>query len=139
LPPPARAAAEATVAAPPNLFRRLRWGVCPLVPLFARTFEGEGKDEARRFAEEAQSALAAVLIVFTVLAEIFMVWLTWGLAPGFAADPAKFDLAVLLSRIAFPYLLLVSLVTLLSGALNGMGRFAAAAFSPLQCRAIRLV
>src|SRR5690606_8543419 len=44
--------------------------------------------------------------------------------------PEKFELTVLLSRIAFPYLGLVSIVALLSGALNGLGRFAAAAFSP---------
>jgi len=117
----------------PNLFRRLfAEGAfqSAFVPLFTRTYEGDGKKEARKFAEESQAALALALIIFTLLAEIFMVWLTFGLAPGFAADPSKFDLAVLLSRIAFPYLLLVSLVTLLSGALNGMGRFAAAAFSP---------
>ena len=36
------------------------------------------------------------------------------LAPGFSADPAKFDLAVTLTRITFPYLLFVTLVTILS-------------------------
>jgi putative peptidoglycan lipid II flippase len=60
-----------------------------------------------------------------------MVWLTFGLAPGFAAEPEKFDLAVLLSRIAFPYLFLVSIVALLSGMLQSVGRFAAAALSPV--------
>jgi putative peptidoglycan lipid II flippase len=117
----------------PNLFRRLfAEGAfqSAFVPIFTRTLERDGKDEARRFAEESQAALAAALLLFTLLAEIFMVWLTLGLAPGFAADPSKFDLTVLLSRIAFPYLALVSLVSLLAGALNGMGRFAAAAFSP---------
>jgi putative peptidoglycan lipid II flippase len=117
----------------PNLFRRLfAEGAfqSAFVPIFTRTLERDGKEAARRFAEESQAALAATLILVTVLAEFFMVWLTLGLAPGFAADPEKFELTVLLSRIAFPYLALVSLVSLFAGALNGMGRFAAAAFSP---------
>ena len=105
----------------PNLFRRIfaEGGFASaFVPLFTKTHEGEGADEARRFAEESLAALTAALIVVTVLAELAMTWLTFALAPGFAEDPAKFDLAVLLSRIAFPYLLLISLVTLLSGALE---------------------
>ena len=49
------------------------------------------------------------------------------LAPGLRGDPAKFALAVDLSRITFPYLMLICLAALLSGVLNGMDRFAAAA------------
>lgn len=52
------------------------------------------------------------------------------LAPGFADDPDKFDLAVLLTRICFPYLIFVSLMALFSGVLNAAGRFVAAAFAP---------
>ena len=52
------------------------------------------------------------------------------LAPGFSADPAKFDLTVVLTRIAFPYLTLVSLLAFYSGVLNARGKFAAAAFAP---------
>ena len=89
-----------------------------------------GTPPALRFAEESLAALAWVLVIFTVLSETAMSLLTFALAPGFADDPAKFDLAVLLSRIAFPYLGLISIVSLLSGALNGINRFAAAAFSP---------
>lgn len=117
----------------PNLFRRLFAEgafASAFVPLFTRHHEGEGPEAARRFTEQSLAALAFVLLVLTILAELGMVWLTWALAPGFAADPEKFDLAVLLSRITFPYLFLVSLVSLLSGVLNGVGRFAAAAFSP---------
>jgi len=116
----------------PNLFRRIfaEGGFASaFVPLFAKTHESDGADEARRFAEESLAALAAALIAATVLAELVMVWLTFALAPGFIEDPAKFDLTVLLSRITFPYLALVSIVTLFSGALNGLGYFAAAAFS----------
>jgi putative peptidoglycan lipid II flippase len=123
----------------PNLFRRLFAEgafASAFVPLFTKTHEHEGPEEGRKFAEEALASLSALLLVVTIIAEIGMVWLTFGLAPGFASDPQKFDLAVLLGRIAFPYLFLVSLVSLLSGALNGIGRFAAAAFSPSLLNAV---
>jgi putative peptidoglycan lipid II flippase len=53
------------------------------------------------------------------------------LAPGFIATPDKFALTVDLARITFPYLMLICLAALLSGALNGMDRFAAAAAAPV--------
>jgi putative peptidoglycan lipid II flippase len=117
----------------PNLFRRLfAEGAfsSAFVPLFAGKLEAEGKDSAKRFAEESLSALGLALLLLTVAAELAMAVLVLVLAPGFSEDPAKFDLTVLLSRIAFPYLALVSLVSLYSGVLNGLDRFAAAAFSP---------
>jgi putative peptidoglycan lipid II flippase len=110
----------------PNLFRR--WfgeGAfnSAFVPLFARRLQGEGPDAARRFAEDAMSGLTFVLVLLSAVAMLAMPWLMFVLAPGFAADPAKFDLAVVMSRIAFPYLLCMSLVALLSGVLNTLGRF----------------
>src|SRR5499426_1954252 len=110
----------------PNLFRRL-FGEgafnSAFVPLFAKALEGEGKEAARRFAEEALAGLVFVLLMLTVVAEILMPFLMWGLAPGFSADPAKYDLAVLLTRITMPYLLCMSVVALLSGVLNSVGKF----------------
>jgi len=53
------------------------------------------------------------------------------IAPGFQADPDKFALAVRMTRITFPYLLFITLVTLHSGTLNAHGRFAVAAFAPV--------
>ncbi len=117
----------------PNLFRRLfAEGAfnAAFVPLFAKSLASEGEDEARRFAEETLSALLTALLVLTALVEIAMPLLMFVLAPGFASDPTKFDLTVLLTRIAFPYLTLVSLLAFYSGVLNARGRFAAAAFAP---------
>ncbi|MEM6497104.1 MAG: murein biosynthesis integral membrane protein MurJ [Pseudomonadota bacterium] len=118
----------------PNLFRRL-FGEgafnAAFVPLFARRLEGEGPDEAHRFAEEALSGLTWVLIVFSAVAMFAMPWLMVILAPGFAATPDKYDLAVNLTQIAFPYLLCMSLVALLSGVLNTYQRFWAAAAAPI--------
>jgi len=123
----------------PNLFRRLFAEgafASAFVPLFTKSHGIEGAEAGRRFAEEALAALTAALVVVSVVAELAMVWLTLALAPGFTADPAKFDLTVLLSRIAFPYLLLISITTLQAGALNGIGRFAAAAFSQTLLNAV---
>ncbi|MBU1212681.1 MAG: murein biosynthesis integral membrane protein MurJ [Alphaproteobacteria bacterium] len=118
----------------PNLFRRL-FGEgafnAAFVPLFARRLEGEGEGEARRFAEEALSVLTATLVMFSVAMMLAMPWLMLILAPGFITDPAKYDLAVLLSQIAFPYLLCMSLVALLSGVMNSLNRFWAAAAAPI--------
>jgi putative peptidoglycan lipid II flippase len=135
------AVADAFVAAFrfPNLFRRL-FGEgafnSAFVPLFAKRLEGEGTQAARSFAEEALAGLLFLLLLFTALAEIAMPWLMYLLAPGFSGIPEKFDLAVLLTRIAFPYLLCMSLVALLSGALNAVGRFSMAAAAPILLNVI---
>ncbi|QPC43422.1 murein biosynthesis integral membrane protein MurJ [Kaustia mangrovi] len=118
----------------PNLFRRLfAEGAfnSAFVPLFAKQLEGAGEDGARRFGEEVLSALFATLVAFTALAELAMPLLVYVIAPGFAEHPEKFDLTVLLTRIAFPYLLFMSLVAFYSGVLNSLGRFAAAAAAPI--------
>ncbi|MFN0219384.1 MAG: murein biosynthesis integral membrane protein MurJ [Hyphomicrobium sp.] len=111
----------------PNLFRRL-FGEgafnAAFVPIFAKKFEGEGREAARTFAEDALSGLVFVLLILTIVAELAMPFLMYALAPGFDESPEKFDLAVLLTRITMPYLLCMSLVALMSGALNSVGRFA---------------
>ena len=111
----------------PNLFRRL-FGEgafnSAFIPLFAKKLEGEGPAAAKQFAEEAMAGLLFVLVLVSVVAIIAMPWLMYLLAPGFSSNPEKFDLAILLTRIAFPYLACMSLVALMSGVLNSFGRFA---------------
>lgn len=117
----------------PNLFRRLFAEgafASAFVPLFTRMLEEEGLDAARRFGSEVLSALTVMLVALVGVAIIVMRPLMHGLAPGFIADPEKFALTVLLTRIAFPYLVLISLLALYSGALNARGRFLAAAMAP---------
>jgi putative peptidoglycan lipid II flippase len=110
----------------PNLFRRL-FGEgafnSAFIPLFAKELELKGKVAARAFAEEAMSGLFVVLVALTIIAILTMPWLMYLLAPGFSATPEKFDLAVLLTQITFPYLLCMSLVALFSGVLNTFGKF----------------
>ncbi len=52
-------------------------------------------------------------------------------APGFAADPEKFDLTVTLLRITFPYIFFISLVSLAAGMLNTYSKFSVPAFTPV--------
>ncbi|MBK1667472.1 murein biosynthesis integral membrane protein MurJ [Rhodovibrio sodomensis] len=118
----------------PNLFRRLfAEGAfsAAFVPLFARRLEEDGRAAAVRLAEETLSVLTAALLAFTLAALLAMPQLMHLLAPGFAQDPAKFDQAVLLTRLTFPYLLFVSLVALYGGVLNALYRFAAMAAAPI--------
>jgi len=118
----------------PNLFRRLfAEGAfnAAFVPLFARHLEEGGQAAAKLFAEQTLSVLLSTLLLLTAAAIAGMPWLMYLLAPGFVAVPEKYDLAVDFSRIAFPYLLFMSLVALLSGVLNSLYRFAAAAAAPI--------
>jgi putative peptidoglycan lipid II flippase len=118
----------------PNLFRRL-FGEgafnAAFVPEFAGLLASEGPDSARQFAREAFSVMVFWLGALTALGEIFMPIVMTVFAPGFGSDPAKFALAVDLARITFPYLMLICLAALLSGVLNGLDKFAAAAGAPL--------
>ena len=118
----------------PNFLRRLfAEGAfnAAFVPLFAGELEQNGRDAAKAFAEEVLAVLLCVLLLLVVVAQIVMPWLMYALAPGFADDPEKFDLTVQLTRIAFPYILFISLVSLLGGVLNSLYRFAAAAATPI--------
>jgi len=117
-----------------NLFRSLfAEGAfsAAFVPLANRALVEGGQPALKQFAEEAYAVLVAALVVFVVLGEIFMPLVMHVIAPGFEAEPAKFELVVALSRITFPYLLFISLVALQGGLLNTLDRFAAAAGTPV--------
>ena len=118
----------------PNLFRRLfAEGAfnAAFVPLFARRLEQEGEAAAKRFAEEALSVLITGLLVISAAAMAGMPWFIYVIGSGFSQDPEKLALAVELSRITFPYLLFMAVVALISGVLNSLYRFAAAAAAPI--------
>lgn len=101
------------------------------VPTYAGTLERNQAQRAQMFAGRIFTLMAAATGLFSVLAILFMPLMVDVLAPGFRDDPAKFELTVALSRIAFPYLFCIVLVTWLSGILNAHKRFAAAAFAPV--------
>ncbi|SDJ90087.1 murein biosynthesis integral membrane protein MurJ [Aliiruegeria lutimaris] len=115
----------------PNMFRRFfAEGAFNMafVPLFSKKLESD--DDPKGFANDAFAGLASVLILFTLLAQIAMPWLVLAMASGFRAD-GRFDMAVEFGRIAFPYILFISLAALCSGVLNATGRFVAAAAAPV--------
>ena len=119
----------------PNFFRRLfAEGAfsAAFVPLFAAKLTDKGKQAALRFARDALSIMVVFLFLFVTLLQILMPWLMYFFAPGFADDAARFPLAVELTRITFPYLLFISLVSILGGVLNSLGRFAAVAATPIM-------
>jgi putative peptidoglycan lipid II flippase len=118
----------------PNLFRRL-FGEgafnAAFVPAFSGALAVQGPQVAKQLAERMAALMTLWLAGIVILGLIFMPQIMYGLAPGFAADPEKFALAVSLTRITFPYLLLICLTALVSGVLNGLDRFAAAAAAPI--------
>jgi putative peptidoglycan lipid II flippase len=118
----------------PNLFRSLfAEGAfnAAFVPLFTGILTTEGRDAALHFSQRAMAVLGLTLAVFVVVVELVMPWAMLGLAPGFGDIPGKMALAVDLSRICFPYLLFISLTSMQAGILNSLGRFAAAAGTPV--------
>jgi putative peptidoglycan lipid II flippase len=118
----------------PNFLRRLfAEGAfnAGFVPLFAGTLEAEGKAAARAFAEQAQAILLAILVPLVIAAIAAMPWVIAVMAPGFEYGGERYQSAVDLSRITFVYILFISLVALQGGVLNSLGRFAAAAASPV--------
>lgn len=118
----------------PNLFRSLfAEGTLNVafVPLFTGELHKKGEQQAKDFARSAFSFLFYILLIFTLIIEVIMPAMTFVLAPGFDEISGKLELATSLSRITFPFLLFVSLVSLLSGVLNSVGKFWAAAFAPV--------
>ena len=101
------------------------------IPAYARVRVASGPDAVRLFSDRVFALLAASQVVLLAVALLFTPWVIDLLAPGFSKDPGRFALAVDLTRITFPYLLLVSLVTLYGGILNALNRFAAAAAAPI--------
>ena len=117
----------------PNIFRRLfAEGAFSsgFVPLFSRRLAAGGKEDAEAFSNEILAVFMPALLLVTVVFVVFMPGVLALVASGYREVPGKFDLAVELTRWAFPYLLFISLVALLSGVLNSLTRFVAAAFAP---------
>ncbi len=120
----------------PNIFRRLFAEgafASAFVPLFNRRMTAEGDvSEAREFAAQVLAVLIPILILFSALALIAMPWIAGLFAnEGIESDPGLMDLAVLMARVAFPYLAFMSLATVFAAILNSLSKFAAAAAAPI--------
>lgn len=99
------------------------------VPTFTEYLSHRSKEEAARLANLVATALLIVVGAVCAAGMIFAPALVRLLAPGFAAVPGKFELAVRLTRIMFPFLLLVALAAQAMGVLNACNRFGVPALS----------
>ena len=97
------------------------------IPAYAHVQGKGGETSARLFADRIFTLLFLSQVVLLVVAWLFMPQAMSILAPGFTDEPEQRRLAIELTRITFPYLLLITLVTLYGGMLNVMHRFASAA------------
>lgn len=120
----------------PNMFRALfAEGAfnAAFIPMFNRKVGETGELSAGLdFAERALSVLFAVLLGFTAIM-LAAAWpITWAMSLGFNnATPDQFAFAVQLSRITIPYLMLISLASLLGGILNSLDKFWVNAAAPI--------
>lgn len=118
----------------PNMFRRLfAEGAfhAAFIPMFQGRKVEDGNAAAKLFAEEVLAGLVFLLTLLTALVELAAPAFVYLIASGFGDEPEKFALTTLYTRIMFPYLMMMSLVGLMSGMLNSLGRFAASAGAPL--------
>jgi putative peptidoglycan lipid II flippase len=118
----------------PNLLRRMfAEGAFSqaFVPILSEYKNKQSAQETRELVDCVASVLGIALVAVTALGIALAAVIVYISAPGFASDPAKFDLTVSLLRIIFPYLFFISLVALAAGILNTYDRFALPAFTPV--------
>ena len=130
----------------PNMFRALfAEGAfsAAFIPMFNRKVadkDGPGLPAGIEFAEDALSVLLPSLVLMTVLLELFAWPATYLISLGFhGASHEQFAYAVMLARFTFPYLMLISLASLLGGILNSLHKFWVAAAAPILLNVAQIV
>jgi len=117
----------------PNFFRRI-FAEGAFNSAFIPIFVAENKKsgiQSKEFILNIFSILLYILLVFVMILQIFMPFFMKILFPGFYDDSLKFDLLIEISRITIFYLIFISLVSLLSGILNSLSKFAIPAATPI--------
>jgi putative peptidoglycan lipid II flippase len=109
------------------------------VPVFSRVMVQGGRPRALVFAEQVLGLMVVSQLVLLAIFELIMPWFMHLFAPGFSDQPEKFALAVLFTRITFPYLLFIAIVSLTGALLNALGRFAAAAAAPILLNCVLIL
>jgi len=125
----------------PNTFRRL-FAEGTFNAAFVPSYSSEvlkGKAKSNKFANEVFNLLFLILLILVLLVQIFMPAFVSLIAPGFLEDNEKMQLAINLTRITFPFLLLISLASFFSGILNSYNRFAEAAAAPIILNLILII
>tara|TARA_A100001011_G_scaffold395947_1_gene492410 strand:+ start:28 stop:1557 length:1530 start_codon:yes stop_codon:yes gene_type:complete len=125
----------------PNTFRRL-FSEGTFNAAFVPSYSSElnkGKEKSNKFALEVFNFLFLILLILVLLVQIFMPIFVSLIAPGFIDDNEKMKLAINLTRITFPFLILVSLASFFSAILNSHNKFAAAAAAPIILNVVLII
>lgn len=118
----------------PNFLRRLfAEGAfnTAFIPVFSDYVARGDMESTKEAAQSVFTALATILLLVVAIGQIFMPYVVYIAAPGFASEPEKMQLTIDLTRVTFPYLFFISLVALSGGILNSFQRFALPALNPL--------
>jgi len=118
----------------PNFLRRLfAEGAFAhaFVPVFTEYRETRSRSALLDLAAHVSGTLAIVLLMITTAGVMFSPLIIMLFAPGFIEDKERFDLAVEMLRITFPYLFFVSMVAYAGSILNTFGKFALPSFTPV--------
>ncbi len=125
----------------PNTFRRL-FSEGTFNAAFIPSYSSEiikGKGKSNIFANEVFNYLFLILLVLVLIVQIFMPAFVSLIAPGFIEDNEKMNLAINLTRITIPFLILVSLASFFSAILNSHNRFAEAAAAPIILNIVLII
>ncbi len=125
----------------PNTFRRL-FAEGTFNAAFVPSYSSElikGKKKSNRFANDIFNLLFLILLVMVLILQIFMPAFVSLIAPGFMDDNLKMNLAINLTRITIPFLMLVSLSSFFSAILNSHNRFAETAAAPIILNIVLIV
>ncbi len=126
----------------PNLMRRLFAEGSfsqAFVPILSEYQRQKSQEEVKRFINAMSGTLGMTLLLVTIISIIGAPWIVRLFAPGFATDGQRFDLAVTMLRITFPYLFLISLTAFSGAILNTYNRFWVAAFTPVFLNIVMIV
>ncbi|MDC0423144.1 murein biosynthesis integral membrane protein MurJ [Methylophilaceae bacterium] len=118
----------------PNLLRRISAEGAftqAFIPILAEYKAKKSKKDINLLINKVATLLGIILVVITLFGIFGAPWIIYISAPGFSADPNKFELTVSLLRITFPYILFISLVSMAGGILNTFGKYNVPAFTPV--------
>lgn len=118
----------------PNLLRRLFAEgslTIAFIPVFTEYLRRKSREDALELARVVLTVLSLILAVVTILGVLFAPWIVRIQAWGFGGAGTKYELTVLLTRITFPYIFLISIVAFFMGVLNSLRHFSAPAAAPI--------
>ena len=118
----------------PNLFRRLfgEGGIsASFIPVYSESLAKNNENDADDLFKTVFAALFFILLFLSLAGFLFSFFFVAVTAPGFLNKPLELHLAVLLTKIMFPYIFMIGLAAFLSGVLNVHGSYAPGAIYPI--------